>query len=122
VKRGRLVSAAPERPLGLDCIKPLFITWLAMGAYAVAISTSSCLSHAQSSPFLQNGWRGLLVPDQLMFVIFRSCRGSVWEDPAVFGWMGPCSTDMAQSCVALIGWRWATPIPYPNAVEISSLH
>lgn len=54
VKRGRLVSAAPERPLGLECTKPLFITWLAMGAYAVAISTSACLS--RTGLFLPAKW------------------------------------------------------------------
>jgi len=32
VNRGRLVSAAPDRPLGLECTRLLFITWLAMGA------------------------------------------------------------------------------------------
>ena len=47
MKRGRLVSAAPERPLGLECTMPLFITWLAMGAYAVAISTLF-LSHTHT--------------------------------------------------------------------------
>jgi len=76
VKRGRLV-----RPLGLECIKLLFITWLAMGAYAVAISTlflSPTHKELAALPSCKNGRRGLAVPAQLKFVMIRSCReGSV---------------------------------------------
>ena len=81
VKRGRLVSAAPERPLGLECIKLLFIAWLAKGAYAVAISTlflSPTHKELAALPSCKNGRRGLAVPAQLKFVMIRSCReGSV---------------------------------------------
>lgn len=32
VNRGRLVREAPDKPLGLECTRLPFITWLAMGA------------------------------------------------------------------------------------------
>jgi hypothetical protein len=114
VKRGRLVSAAPERPLGLECTKPLFITWLAMGAYAVAISTLF-LSHAHTRalPSCKNGRRGLRVTAQLKFVIFRSqCeRKSV---ACLDGW-----AQQLRYGSELCGAHWvkgvSNPIPYPNA-------